>query len=404
MDHRTLEREMAGVELKKEVIAEEGPVTKMGAAAITPNEPEPINSSVETPMTPLEEREDAEAPKNETEALPESDRTKNLLSAVILLSGLFVGSIFVDLGQLVSREGFSPRAVKESTILEAAGKTWVAYADPKVTVQVVTEESCTQCSPDEALVWLRRILPTMEATPVEAGADQGKVLVEKFGITTLPAFIFSKEVESTDFYGVAAEIFSEKEGRYLLDTGRLGLKPGKYLALPELKEDSLVIGSREAKVKVVEYSDFQCPYCKSFHVSVKQMLAEYGDQVAYVYKHLPLSFHPQAENAALASECANEQGKFAPYMDVLFDKQAAWGASQGTQSFKGYARQIGLKTADFNTCLDTKKYADKVAADAAEAAKFGVDGTPGVFVGDEFFAGAIQYAELKSVIDGQMAK
>jgi protein-disulfide isomerase len=391
------------MEREKGEVAEEITMTEIVVEKIEVKESENINQPIKTDMPAFEEEfSEVESETNEKRS-SESNRLKYLTSAVILLAGLFTGSIFVDLGQLVSREGFSPRAVRESTILEAAGKTWVAYADPKVTVRVVTEADCAACAPDEALVWLRRILPTMEASPIEAGSSDGKALIEKFGVTTLPAFIFSEEVESTDFYSVAAEIFEEKEGRYLLDTGRLGLAPGKYLALPEMRDDSIVIGSRDAKVKVVEYSDFQCPYCKSFHVSVRQMLDEYGNNIAYVYKHLPLSFHPQAENAALASECANEQGKFAPYMNTLFDKQAEWGSTQGTQSFKNYARQLGLK-ADFNACLDTKKYADKVATDVAEAAKFGVDGTPGVFVGDEFFAGAVQYEQLKSVIDGQMVK
>ncbi len=390
--HRILETEVAEAEPRTETIPEDLPF----------QESKIINPSITTDMSSFEETNPGTEPE-EPRASSEDARMKNLVSAVILLGGMFAGSMFVDLGQLVSREGFSPRAVRENTILEAAGKTWVAYADPKVTVQVVTDGDCAACAPDEALVWLRRILPTMEASPIEAGTETGKTLIETFGVTTLPSFIFSKEVESTDFYSVAAEIFEEKEGKYLLDTGRLGLKPGKYLSLPEVKSDSIVIGSRDAKVKVIEYSDFQCPYCKAFHASVRQMLDEYGNDIAYVYKHLPLSFHPQAENAALASECANEQGKFAPYMNTLFDKQAEWGNTKGVQVFKNYARQLGLK-ADFNTCLDSRKYADKVAADAEEAAKFGVDGTPGVFVGDEFFAGAVQYSELKSVIDGQMEK
>ncbi len=408
IDHRMMEQEMETTDTKQapaatDVIAER----QKHAEVVIGSKPENINQSVEIAMSaPSFEEEAFEEKAGEAmDGVHASDnRMKNLTSAVILLAGMFIGSIFVDIGQLVSREGFSPRAVRENTILEAAGKTWVAYADPKVSVQVVTDSTCTACAPDEALVWLRRILPTMEATPVEADTDGGKALVEKFGITTLPAFVFSKDVASTDFYGVASEIFNEKEGKYLLDTGRLGLKPGKYLSLPELKDDSIVIGSRDAKVKIVEFSDFQCPYCKAFHPSVKQMLSEYGDKVAYVYKHLPLSFHPQSQNAALASECANEQGKFAPFMNTLFDKQAEWGNTKGTQKFKDYARQLGLKTADFNTCLDSKKYADKVASDSAEAAKFGVDGTPGIFVGDEFFAGAIQYADLKSAIDKQMEK
>ncbi|MEI7749412.1 MAG: thioredoxin domain-containing protein [Candidatus Moraniibacteriota bacterium] len=342
------------------------------------------------------------------EAVPETDaketKIKNLSAILILVVGLFAGSLFVDIAQLVTREGFSPRAVRESNILEAAGKTWVAYTDPKVGVKVITDSACTKCSPDEALVWFRRILPTMEATPVEASSDEGKALVFEFGVKTLPAFIFADKIASTDFYNAAAEIFTQKDGSYVLDTARLGLAPGKYLTVPEIGDGAIVTGPSDAKVKVVEYSDFQCPYSKAFYPSVKKMLTEYGDKVEFVYKQLPLAFHAQAENASLASECANEQGKFATYEDMLFAKQAEWGATTGTQKFKDYARTLGLKAADFNACLDAKKYSDKVAADAAEAASFGIAGTPGIFVNDQFYAGAIQYSDLKAAIDAGLAQ
>lgn len=97
-----------------------------------------------------------------TEPTADVQKTKiqNLTSILILMTGLFAGSLFVDIGQLVTREGYSPRAVREFNILEAAGKTWVAYTDPKVDVKVITDSTCTKCSPDEALVWFRRILPT----------------------------------------------------------------------------------------------------------------------------------------------------------------------------------------------------------------------------------------------------
>jgi len=331
-------------------------------------------------------------------------KIKNLSAILILITGLFVGSLFVDIGQLVTREGYSPRAVRENNILEAAGKTWVAYTEPKVGVKVLTDSACVKCSPDEALVWFRRILPTMEAVPVEASSDEGKALVKQFGGQTIPAFIFSGKVAGTDFYGAAAEIFTQKDGSYVLDTTRLGLAPGKYLSTPEVGDSAIVAGPRDAKVRVVEYSDFQCPYCKAFQSSVKKMLSEYGDKVEYVYKQLPLEFHAQANGAALASECANEQGKFQPYADLLFAKQAEWGTTADVRKFKEYARTLGLKATDFNTCLDSKKYADKVAADSAEAGSFGISGTPGIFVNDEFFAGAIQYEDLKAAIDAKLAE
>lgn len=358
-----------------------------------------------------EETKDAVIEETPPETAPEAtptdakDRMQNLVSALILVTGLFIGSVFVDVVQLVRREGFSPSAVRESNILEAAGKTWVAYTEPKVRVRVVTDSSCEACSPDEALVWFRRILPTMEATPVEASSEQGEALVAEFDIPSLPAYVFDGEVVATDFYGLAAEIFTETDGSYLLDTAQLGIAPGKYLKLPEVSDDDIVIGSLDAPVKVVTYSDFQCPYSKAFHtLAVKEMLDEYGDSVAFVFKNLPLSFHPQAENAALAGECADEQGKFLEYADTLFTRQNEWGLTEGTRIFKTYASRIGLSRAEFDACLDGAKYADKIAIDMEEAASFGVDGTPGTFVNDEFIAGAQPYEVLKAAIDAQKAE
>ncbi|NTW15159.1 MAG: DsbA family protein [Candidatus Moranbacteria bacterium] len=340
-----------------------------------------------------------------TEARDDRDlKIQNLTAIAVLLGGLLVGSLFVDVAQLLTREGYSPRAVRESNILEAAGKTWVAYSEPKVAVKVLTDQSCAACSPDEALVWFRRILPTMEAVPVEASSEEGKRLAETYGVKTLPAFIFSDAVAATDFFAAASEIFTEKDGSYVLDTSKLGLAPGKYLTTPSVGDDTIVFGSHDAKLRVVMYSDFQCPYSKAFYPTVKRMLSEYGDRVAFVFKQLPLPFHAQAENAALAGECANEQGKYQAYSDLLFARQAEWGAAKGTQRFKDYARQLGLKYADFAGCLDSKKFSDKVAADVAEASSFGVDGTPGTFVGDEFVAGAIPYEDLKKAVDAKLSE
>ena len=328
---------------------------------------------------------------------------QNLLSAVILISGLFVGSLFVDMAQLVRGEGFSPKTVREHDILEAAGKTWVAYLEPKVPVEVVTDSSCEACAPDEALVWFRRILPTMEARPVEASSARGQELIERYGIATVPAFVFGEEVATTDFYLLASEIFQGGGDGYLLDTAQLGIAPGKYLSLPEISDDDIVIGSRDTAVTVITFSDFQCPYSRAFHENgVKEMLAEYGDRVTFVFKNLPLSFHPQARNAALAGECANEQGKFLAYADALFTRQQEWGATEGTQAFKGYASRLGLDRKAFDACLDEERYADKIDADMAEAASFGVDGTPGTFVGETFLSGAQPYEALKEVIDERL--
>lgn len=134
------------------------------------------------------------------------------------------------------------------------------------------------------------------------------------------------------------------------------------------------------------------------------MLAEYKDKVLFTYKQFPLSFHPQANNAALASECAHEQGKFAEYAENLFLRQDEWSKTEGVQKFKDYAVRFGMKSVQFNQCLDSKKYQDKVNADTEEGKRFGVNGTPGTFINDQFVNGAVSIDELKKTIDEQLAK
>ena len=331
-------------------------------------------------------------------------KMKNLISLAILLGGLLLGSIFVDVIQLAKGGGFSPKKLAQTDIFNYGGKTWVSYSEPIVKVQVISDETCEACKPDEPVLWLHRIVPTILTSKIDQNTKEGENLIKKFEIKTLPAFVFSKEIEKTDFFKQAGTLFVKKDENFVLKTTELGIQPGKYIEKMEAKNDDIKIGNPESKVKVFEFSDFQCPYCKSFHTSVtKKLLSEFGDKILFVYKNFPLNFHPQAENAALAAECANEQGKFIAYADKLFANQADWGKTEGTAKFKTYAQQLGLK-ADFNTCLDEKKYADKVNNDKKEAESFGISGTPSIFVNEKSIASGTGYAEIKKAIEEELAK
>lgn len=331
-------------------------------------------------------------------------KVKDLSAIIIILSGLFVGSLLVDFVQLALGRGFSSQAVKTHALLEAGGKTWVAYDDPRVTVQIVTDAGCEACDPSEALVWLRRVLPTLEALPIESSSDTGTLLIERFGITSIPAFIFSGSVARTDFYAQASSLFQAESGGYFFDMSKIGLSAGKYLTLPNIDDTDITIGHRDAPVKIIEYADFQCPYCKAFQADVNKVLKEYDGKILFVYKHLPLPIHSQAENAALAGSCANEQGKFQSYADNLFAKQDEWSKTAGSQKFKDYAWRLGLDGRQFAVCLDTKKYQDKVNADMAEADSFAISGTPGTFVNGTFLPGAVGLEALKQAIDAELVK
>lgn len=336
--------------------------------------------------------------------MTDAQKVKNLSALVILLAGLFIGSLFVDFVQLATGKGFSGRAARLYNVLPGEDKTWVAYGDPKVSVDVITDKGCAECDPNEALVWLRRVVPTLEATETESGSDTGQALIKHYKIATLPAFVFSKDVTRTDFYAQASSLFEGEGNGYFFNMTKIGLPVGKYLRLPDIRDDAISVGPKDAKMKVIEFSDFQCPYCKAFHKDLAKILKEYQGKILFVYKHLPLSFHAQAENAALAAECADEQGKFSAYADYLFAKQDDWGKSSGTQKFKDYAWYLKLNGRDFSVCLDSKKYLGKMNADKDEAADFSITGTPGTFVNGTFLSGAVSAAELKQAIDAELAK
>ena len=165
--------------------------------------------------------------------------------------------------------------------------------------------------------------------------------------------------------------------------------------------DDHVKGSIEdAKVVIVEYSDFECPYCSSHHPTLQKVVDTYGDDVAWVYRHFPLSFHPEAQSSALASECAAEQGKFWEFADAMFIGQENLGDSLYTNT----AKSLGLNMNKFTDCYESEKYAEKVDGDLASGGIAGVTGTPGTFVNGQLVSGAVPFATFSGVIDGLLSE
>jgi protein-disulfide isomerase len=137
-----------------------------------------------------------------------------------------------------------------------------------------------------------------------------------------------------------------------------------------------ILGAKNAKVTIIEYSDFECPFCSRFHPTMEQIIDTYGDQVRWVYRHFPLtSIHPDAIPFAHATECAAEQDrdKFWEMASIIFDNQTA-GSSDST--LRGYAQSIGLNVSDFESCMSSQKYAKHIQDDANEAVAAGGAGTP----------------------------
>jgi len=342
----------------------------------------------------------------ETEEEKKDKKIKNLISAVILLAGLFVGSLFVDGAQMVRGGGFSQRALEKADVVTAAGKTWVAFTEPLVKVSVISDDTCEACKPDEVLVGLKQALPTMQNEKIDVNSAAGKKLVAQFNLKTIPAFVFSKEVEKTDLFA-KAEPFLDKQGdAYAIKSAEAGFPVGKYISAPQISDKDITLGSVEAAVKVVAFSDFQNPTDKiAFQSIIAPLAKEYGDKIQIAFKGYFPPTSTQSMSAALAAVCANEQGKFLAYGDKLFVTQAVWGkAKDATPLLKGYAATMGLNVADFGKCLDDKKYQDSIDANITDGQSFGINATPSIFVGSDLQVPNAKYDAIKSVIDEQLNK
>jgi protein-disulfide isomerase len=162
-----------------------------------------------------------------------------------------------------------------------------------------------------------------------------------------------------------------------------------------------VRGEPSAPVTIIEFSDFQCPYCRKAHATLKELLSKYEGRVRLAYRDFPLSqVHPQAHRAAEAARCAGEQGKFWAYHDLLFDSPARW----SDEDFSKAARTVGLDVPQFQACLSGGKFRSQVDEDLKEGTLAGVDATPGFFINGTFLSGSQPLATFEEIVDAELAQ
>jgi protein-disulfide isomerase len=159
-------------------------------------------------------------------------------------------------------------------------------------------------------------------------------------------------------------------------------------------------GPADAPVTIIEFSDYQCPFCRRAEPTVKQVLDEYEGKVRFVFRHFPLDrIHPQARGASEAAACAAEQGKFWEYHDELF----AGDAQLDAPGLEAAAQKTGLDTAAFKSCVESRKTQALVEADVRDGEAAGVSGTPAFFINGIPLRGALPFDEFKKVIDEELA-
>jgi protein-disulfide isomerase len=157
-------------------------------------------------------------------------------------------------------------------------------------------------------------------------------------------------------------------------------------------------GPASAPIEVIEFADFECPYCLAAAPTVKRVLDTYGDRIRFIYRNFPLQIHPNARPAAEAAQCANEQGKFWPYHDRLFAQPGKLSDSDLKQA----ATELGLDGTRFNKCLDDHKYVAVIDADTKAGTDAGVSGTPAFFINGRLLSGAQPFEAFKRVIEEEL--
>ncbi len=176
-----------------------------------------------------------------------------------------------------------------------------------------------------------------------------------------------------------------------------GQAPGTASIVKASPDDDPALGPAGAPVTIIEFSDFQCPYCKRFRdQTLDALMKEYEGKVRLVYRDFPLTtIHPEAMDAALAADCANAQGKFWKMHDLLFDNQDQF----GLKPFKQLAGQLQLDQGRFDQCFDSQQYLDEIQHDIDDGTAYGVSGTPTFFINGRSLVGAQPLSAFENLIN-----
>jgi protein-disulfide isomerase len=185
-----------------------------------------------------------------------------------------------------------------------------------------------------------------------------------------------------------------------------GAKVERFLEEPEpyrvtVKEGAFATGPRDAPVTIVEFSDFQCPFCRTVVATIREVMRQYPTTVRLAFRDFPIAnLHPKAPKVAEAARCAGEHGKFWEYHDLLFDHQT----QATTEDFKRFADQLKLDPKSFASCLDSGKQRAAVKSDLEEGARLGITGTPTFFINGRMLVGAVPLETFRKVIDSEVRR
>lgn len=272
---------------------------------------------------------------------------------------------------------------------EAGEKSATCTAAPN-TIALLSDKACTAAIKDFASTQAKLKEKAKDCeTLVEklcagVGKDTKSCTLVKEKTKTFPPEQCTQMLTQTD--EIIASLKAEE-----LKNQPLNAEQQKLIAAP----GAPAFGPENATVTVVEFSDFECPYCSKAAAVTTQLKEKYGSKVRFVFRQFPLSFHKSAQGAAEASMAAHAQGKFWEFHDLMFKNQRALSAEE----LEGYAKQLGLNVAQFKQELESHKYAEQVKSDIALGSQVAVNGTPTLFINGARVGNPTDFATVSQEID-----
>lgn len=220
----------------------------------------------------------------------------------------------------------------------------------------------------------------------------------------------SDEITQSDLNAAIAKLESKIENNPQSDNQR-NTQPIKVSI-----DDDPMKGDPNAPITIIEFSDYECPFCERFYANTLPLIEENyinTGKVNFVYRDFPIqSIHRNAATAAVAAECADDQNSFWSFHDMIFENRDTWRKLDGVNllnEFEQYAVTLGLNSEEFDTCLESGKYLDEVRKDLQDGQKYGITGTPGFFIGNEdigytLVSGAQPYQNFEKVLDKMLVQ
>lgn len=263
--------------------------------------------------------------------------------------------------------------------------------EPSIELIAVTVPQCWACGADAVINITRSFLPNLTVKTLNATEPEADRLITQNNLQVFPAFLLNQSFEQSASFQQLKDNFVWNGHYYLL-------KPEEsrsvyYLQQPSLDNDPRKAGTNNTAVTVVIFGDFECPFTKSIMPTLQKVYTYNPGRVQMAYHDLPLRTH--AKTAALAAACAQEQGAFWEYADILFNNQGAL----DRDDLLAYAQKLNLNSEAFAQCFDAQKYKKEVEQDYTEAVALGIKGTPAVFINNILIRGVHPFEHYQYVIE-----